>query len=97
MFYNNSNEDKIINSLWHRACDANSDRMMLQTLRRTLAVSADEIVITHVIEPLDLSIGDVITIGAGATRQTYHRWVWLPPSPHIHARRVGISTWQENM
>ena len=40
----------------------------LRTPDGRLAVSADEIVIdAHVIEPLDLSIGDVITIGAGAT------------------------------
>jgi len=71
MFYNNSNEDKIINSLWHGISpDANSDRIWMPEGHSDgrLAVSADEIVIdAHVIEPLDLSIGDVITIGAGAT------------------------------
>ena len=71
MFYNNSGDEKIINSLWHGiAPDANTNRIWMPEGHSDgrLAVSADEIVIdAHVVEPLDLELGDVITIGAGAS------------------------------
>lgn len=71
MFYNSSGEEKIINSLWHGiAPDANSNRIWMPEDHSDgrLAVSADEIVIdAHVVEPLELEIGDIITIGAGAS------------------------------
>ena len=71
MFYNNSGEEKIINSLWHGiAPDANTNRIWMPEGHSDgrLAVSADEIVIdAHVVEPLELEIGDIITIGAGAS------------------------------
>ena len=71
MFYNNSGDEKIINSLWHGISpDANSNRIWMPKghSEGRLAVSADEIVIdAHVVEPLELELGDVITIGAGAS------------------------------
>ena len=70
MFYNDNNDERIINSLWHGISpDANSNRIWMPDGHSDgrLAVTADEIVIdAHVIEPLDLGIGDIITIGAGA-------------------------------
>ncbi|HII51028.1 MAG TPA: ABC transporter permease [Candidatus Poseidoniaceae archaeon] len=71
MFYNNSGDEKIINSLWHGISpDANTNRIWMPEGHSDgrLAASADEIVIdAHVVEPLDLELGDVITIGAGAS------------------------------
>ncbi len=71
MFYNNSGDEKIINSLWHGISpDANSNRIWMpkEHSEGRLAASADEIVIdAHVVEPLELELGDVITIGAGAS------------------------------
>ena len=71
MFHNNSGDEKIINSLWHGISpDANSNRIWMPKGHSDgrLAETADEIVIdAHVVEPLGLEIGDVITIGAGAS------------------------------
>lgn len=70
MFSNHDGEEKIINSLWHGISpDANSDKIWMPDGHSDgrLAVADDEIVIdAHVVEPLDLAIGDVVTIGAGS-------------------------------
>lgn len=71
MFHNTSEEDKIINSIWH-GIDAgdNTNRVWMPNGHSAgrLASSANEIVIdAHVVEPLELSIGDNITIGAGSS------------------------------
>ncbi len=71
MFIDIGDEEKIINSLWHGIDqNANSDRVWMPHGHTdgALAVADDEIVLdAHVIEPLELSIGDVVTIGAGSS------------------------------
>jgi len=69
MFYSNADGERIINSLWHGIpADANADRVWMpegNSEGRT-AVAADEIVIdAHVTDALNLSLGDVVSIGAG--------------------------------
>ncbi|MFL2957652.1 MAG: FtsX-like permease family protein [Candidatus Thalassarchaeaceae archaeon] len=69
MFYGEEDGERVINSLWHGIpADANTDRVWMpkgNSEGRT-AVAADEIVIdAHVTEALNLSIGDVVSIGAG--------------------------------
>lgn len=71
MFYDENGADKIINSLWHGISPtANSDRVWMPDGHSDgrLAVADDEIVIdAHVMEPLNLGLGDVVTIGAGSS------------------------------
>ena len=71
MFFDDDGEDRIINSLWHGiAPTANSDRVWMPDGHSggRLAVADDEIVIdAHVMEPLELNLGDTITIGAGSS------------------------------
>ncbi len=69
MFHTNETGEHIINSLWHGIPDgANADRVWMpegHSEGRT-AVAADEIVIdAHVIDALELSLGDTVSIGAG--------------------------------
>ena len=69
MFYSNADGERIINSLWHGIpADANADRVWMpegNSEGRT-AVSADEIVIdAHVTDALNISLGDIVSIGAG--------------------------------
>jgi len=69
MFHTNDTGQHIINSLWHGIPDgANADRVWMpegHSEGRT-AVAADEIVIdAHVTEALELSLGDMVSIGAG--------------------------------
>ena len=70
MFHSNDTGTHIINSLWHGIpADANADRIWLPEghTEGRVASSADEIVIdAHVVEALDLSLGDTVTIGAGS-------------------------------
>ena len=73
MFLTVDNEDKIINSLWHGISpNANADRIWMPSghSKGDLAIADDEIVIdAHVVDVLDLSIGDEVTISAsGAIR-----------------------------
>ena len=88
MFYNNNNDERIINSLWHGISpDANSNRIWMPDGHSDgrLAVTADEIVIdAHVIEPLDLGIGDIITMCRCCKCRVYHCGIWIPSSTHIH-------------
>lgn len=69
MFHSNDNGQQIINSLWHGIpADANADRVWLPSgnSEGRIAVAADEIVFdAHVIDALNLSLGDIVTIGAG--------------------------------
>lgn len=71
MFIDTGDEEKIINSLWHGiSSNAEIDRVWMPDGHSdgTLAVADDEIVLdAHVIEPLELDIGDVVTIGAGSS------------------------------
>ena len=69
MFHTNDTGEHIINSFWHGIpADANTDRVWMpegHSIGRT-AVAADEIVIdAHVIEALEIKIGDTVNIGAG--------------------------------
>ncbi len=69
MFYSNDAGENIINSLWHGIpADANADRIWMpvgHSEGRT-AIASDEIVIdAHVIDALELSLGDTVSIGAG--------------------------------
>ncbi|MDG1547480.1 MAG: FtsX-like permease family protein, partial [Candidatus Thalassarchaeaceae archaeon] len=69
MFHSNEDGERIINSLWYGIpADANADRVWMpegNSEGRT-AVAADEIVIdAHVTDALNLSLGDIISIGAG--------------------------------
>ena len=70
MFHSNDTGTHIINSLWHGIpADANADRIWMPEghTEGRVASSADEIVIdAHVVEALDLSLGDTVTIGAGS-------------------------------
>ena len=69
MFHSNDNGQQIINSLWHGIpADANADRVWLPSgnSEGRIAVAANEIVFdAHVIDALNLSLGDIVTIGAG--------------------------------
>jgi putative ABC transport system permease protein len=69
MFHSNDNGQQIINSLWHGIpADANADRVWLPSgnSEGRTAVAANEIVFdAHVIDALNLSLGDIVTIGAG--------------------------------
>ncbi|MGB1485081.1 MAG: FtsX-like permease family protein [Poseidonia sp.] len=70
MFHTNETGTHIINSLWHGIPDdANADRVWMPEghTEGRVASSADEIVIdAHVVEALDLSLGDTVTVGAGS-------------------------------
>ena len=69
MFYGEGDNQQIINSLWHGIpSDANSDRVWMPEGHSNgrVAVANDEIVIdAHVIDALELSLGDTVSIGAG--------------------------------
>ena len=69
MFHTNESGTHIINSLWHGIPeDANADKVWMPDghSEGRIASSADEIVIdAHVVEALDLSLGDAVVIGAG--------------------------------
>ena len=69
MFHTNETGEHIINSLWHGIPDgANADRVWMPEghSEGKTAVAADEIVIdAHVIDALELSLGDTVSIGAG--------------------------------
>ena len=69
MFHTNDTGTHIINSLWHGIPDdANADKIWMPDdhTEGRVASADDEIVIdAHVVEALDLSLGDAITIGAG--------------------------------
>jgi len=70
MFHTNSTGTHIINSLWHGIPgNANADRVWMPQgyTEGRVASSADEIVIdAHVVEALDLSLGDTVVIGSGS-------------------------------
>ena len=69
MFHTNDTGTHIINSLWHGIPDdANADKIWMPDdhPEGRVASADDEIVIdAHVVEALDLSLGDTVTIGAG--------------------------------
>jgi putative ABC transport system permease protein len=69
MFHTNDTGTHIINSLWHGIPDdANADKVWMPDghSEGRVASGADEIVIdAHVVEALDLSLGDAVVIGAG--------------------------------
>ena len=69
MFHTNDTGTHIINSLWHGIPDdANADKIWMPDdhTEGRVASADDEIVIdAHVVEALDLSLGDAVTIGAG--------------------------------
>ena len=69
MFHTNESGTHIINSLWHGIPEgANADKVWMPDghSEGRVASSADEIVIdAHVVEALDLSLGDAVVIGAG--------------------------------
>ena len=69
MFHTNESGTHIINSLWHGIPeDANADKVWMPDghSEGRVASSADEIVIdAHVVDALDLSLGDAVVIGAG--------------------------------
>ena len=69
MFHTNDTGTHIINSLWHGIPDdANADKVWMPEghSEGRVASSADEIVIdAHVVDALDLSLGDAVVIGAG--------------------------------
>ena len=70
MFHTNNTGTHIINSLWHGITEnANADRVWMPQgyTEGRVASSADEIVIdAHVVEALDLSLGDTVTISSGS-------------------------------
>lgn len=70
MFHTNHTGTHIINSLWHGIPDnANADRVWMPQghTEGKVASSADDIVIdAHVVEALDLSLGDTVTISSGS-------------------------------
>lgn len=70
MFHTNESGEYIINSMWHGIpADANADRVWMPDghSEGRVASSADEIVIdAHVVDALDLNLGDTVSIGAGA-------------------------------
>ena len=70
LFHANDTGTHIINSLWHGIpADANADKIWMPDghSEGRVASAADEIVIdAHVVEALDLSLDDTITISAGS-------------------------------
>ena len=70
LFHANDTGTHIINSLWHGIpADANADKIWMPEghSEGRVATAADEIVIdAHVVEALDLSLDDTITISAGS-------------------------------
>ena len=70
LFHTNDTGTHIINSLWHGIpADANADKIWMPEghSEGRVASAADEIVIdAHVVEALDLSLDDTITISAGS-------------------------------
>ena len=70
LFHANDTGTHIINSLWHGIpADANADKIWMPEghSEGRVASAADEIVIdAHVVEALDLSLDDIITISAGS-------------------------------
>ena len=70
MFHTNNTGTHIINSLWHGITEnANADRVWMPQgyTEGRVASSANEIVIdAHVVEALDLSLGDTVTISSGS-------------------------------
>ena len=70
LFHANDTGTHIINSLWHGIpADANADKIWMPEghSEGRVASAADEIVIdAHVVEALDLSLDDTITISAGS-------------------------------
>jgi putative ABC transport system permease protein len=70
MFHTNDTGTHIINSLWHGIPEkANADKIWMPEghTEGRVASNADEIVIdAHVVEALELSLGDTVTIGAGS-------------------------------
>ncbi len=75
MFHTNDTGTHIINSLWHGIPDdANADRVWMpdEHTEGRVASSADEIVIdAHVVEALDLALGDNVVIAAGSASAEY--------------------------
>ena len=75
MVHTNETGTHIINSMWHGIPDdANADKIWMPDghTQGRVASSADEIVIdAHVVEALDLSLGDTVTIGAGSASAAY--------------------------
>ena len=75
MFHTNETGTHIINSMWHGIPeDANADKIWMPAghTEGRVASGADEIVIdAHVVEALDLSLGDTVTIGAGSASAAY--------------------------
>ena len=71
MFHSNDGGTQIINSLWHGIPEfANADRLWMPSghSEGRVASAADEIVIdAHVVDALDLSLGDTVHIGAGSS------------------------------
>ena len=71
MFHTTNGGTQIINSLWHGIPEfANADRVWMPSghSEGRVASAADEIVIdAHVVEALDLSLGDTVNIGAGSS------------------------------
>ncbi|MED5302906.1 MAG: FtsX-like permease family protein, partial [Candidatus Thermoplasmatota archaeon] len=71
MFHSNDGGTQIINSLWHGIPEfANADRVWMPSghSEGRVASAADEIVIdAHVVDALDLSLGDTVHIGAGSS------------------------------
>ena len=69
MFHTNNTGTHIINSLWHGITEnANADRVWMPQgyTEGRVASSANEIVIdAHVVEALDLSLGDTVSISSG--------------------------------
>ena len=70
LFHTNDTGTHIINSLWHGIpADANADKIWMPEghSEGRVASAADEIVIdAHVVDALDLSLDDTITISAGS-------------------------------
>ena len=70
MFHHEGGRTRIINSLWHGIPDdANADRIWMPKgySEGRVASGDDEIVIdAHVVEALNISLGDVVEIGAGS-------------------------------
>lgn len=71
MFHSKDGGTQIINSLWHGIPEfANADRVWMPSEHSEgrVASAADEIVIdAHVVDALDLSLGDTVHIGAGSS------------------------------
>lgn len=76
MFHTNETGTHIINSLWHGIPDdANADRVWMPEghAEGRVASSADEIVIdAHVVEALDLSLGDTVEISSGSASLAFN-------------------------